>query len=174
MTTKLLWLYGCSWLVVGHSCLGRCLVFQRDCFDAHRVQTRKQKCCAEPLAVDFPVDLLRRLLDSKLFKQPRKLLVSNIAAIHLPDHLLSCKLLPFCIRKEAPFWRLLHDVFKSLSRRRHMLAWCVVEGILGRIRPVGFCPPYTFSKTTFPENAMPTIQPSHESHPLLLPNGGVQ
>ncbi|WP_443689918.1 hypothetical protein [Paraburkholderia madseniana] len=68
---------------------------ERDVLHAHDTQTGDEEGCREPLAIDFAVELVWRLVDAQILEHPRKLFVANVT----PHHLFLYQPLRFFFRK---------------------------------------------------------------------------
>lgn len=58
-------------------------LFNRNALDAHRSQTRDQKCGTEPFSNDFTIYLIGRFVDAHFFEHAGKLSVSDAFSHHL-------------------------------------------------------------------------------------------
>jgi hypothetical protein len=132
----------------------RLLLFKRYRLHSHGKQTCHQKCCAESLAIDLSVYLLRRLFNSKLFEQSRKLLVTDASFEHLELNQLLCSVLPHPIGLSTVISQSVHHIPTDFQLQSPIPVRRPFATILGRIRLVVNRHPYTPSESYFCEDLL--------------------
>lgn len=127
-------------------------LFQRNGFHTHGVQTRSQKSCAEPLAIDLAIYLAGRLVDSQFLKHSRELFVTDATPHHLNFNELLRGLLPSIIRLSRPptlAFRRIHHFPSAFERPLLISCRHSLTTIFSRIRLMQKVERYTFLPSYF-------------------------
>lgn len=125
------------------------LLFQRNLPHLHRQHARDEERCAEPLPIDFSVDLTSRFVDAKIRKQARKPLVADTGVLHFSLDQLLGFLLPSLVWLSTLIWQSIHRPSSPLTLSSLIASWRLFMAILGRIRPIADHRKYTYREQIF-------------------------
>ena len=129
----------------------RALLLNRNRLYIHRSQACDQERRAKSLAIDLSVDLPRRFINAKLFKQSRKLLVTHVAFDHFYFYQLFCSLLPSFIRLCTLYQWSFHLPSLHVPLHAKPVIWQLAAAIISRIRLITNRQHYTSSEHLFLE-----------------------
>lgn len=124
-------------------------LLQRNLSHLHRQHARDEERSAEPLPIDFSVDLSRRFVNAKIRKQARKPLVADAAVLHFSLNQLLGSLLPGLVRPSTLIWQSIHRLSSHFSLQSLVATGLFFTAILGRIRLISECMNYTSTEQIF-------------------------
>lgn len=125
------------------------LLFQRNLPHLHRQHARDEERCAEPLPIDFSVDLSSRFVNTESHKQARKPLVPDTGVLHFSLDQLLGFLLPSLVWLSTLIWQSIHRPSSPLTLSSLIASWRLSTAILGRIRPNADHRKYTYREQIF-------------------------
>lgn len=111
-------------------------LLQRNLSYLHRQHARDEERPAEPLPIDFSVDLAWRFINSKISKKARKPLVADTGVLHFSLNQLLGFLLPSLVWLSLLIWQSIHRHSSHLTLSTLIATWQLFTAILGRIRPI--------------------------------------
>ena len=150
------------------------LLFQRNLPHLHRQHARDEERCAEPLPIDFSVDLTSRFVDAKIRKQARKPLVADTGVLHFSLDQLLGFLLPNLVWLSTLIWQSIHRPSSHLTLSSLIASWRLFTAILGRIRLIADRRKYTYREQIFCGDSLLRSQSTDRVDYQLLQAGGLR